>query len=241
MKITNTTILITGGTSGIGYALGEELLKRNNKVILLGKNPAKVEKAKQEGFEGIQCDLSRQQDIESAVVHIQNNYPDLSILFNNAGVQYNYLFTSTLIPLDRIKNEIEVNVTGQIILTQLLVPILSTAKKALIVNTTSGLAAFPKMDALVYSACKAAMGNFTTGLKYALRETNIAVAEFIPPVTATNMTAARDENKMPADELIKVILPQLEKGKSVVTTGKLRVFPWIAFLFPGLAHKILSN
>ena len=85
------------------------------------------------------------------------------------------------------------------------------------------------------------MHNFTTGLKYLLKGSGISVAEFIPPVTATNMTAGRDENKMSADKLIAAILPQLENGKSVVTTGKLRLFPWIAFFLPGLAHKILSK
>ncbi len=240
MKLTNKTILITGGTSGIGNTLAQALQK-HNKVILLGKDPVKLEKARQQGFLTIPCDLSKQEDIEKAAITVQNDYPDLAVLFNNAGVQYNYLFTSSVMPLDKIGQEMDINFTGQAVLTQLLIPVLMTKEQALIVNTTSGLAYFPKLNGLVYSASKAALRSFTTGLRYALCDSNVKVVEFIPPVTATNMTADRDENKMTPQELIRIILPQLEKGRKVVTTGKLRLFPWIAFLFPGLAHKILSK
>ena len=238
MKLSNKTILITGGTSGIGRALGEELLK-NNKVILMSRNATKLREARLKGFHTIQCDLSKQLEIENVVVEIQNEYSDLDVLFNNAGVQFNYLFTSAVIPLDKVRHEI--NVTGQIILTQLLIPLLMTSEKALIVNTTSGLGAFPKTDGLVYSASKAAMRNFTVGLRYALKNSGIKVVEFIPPVTATGMTADRNEDKMPLDDLMQITLPQLEKGKSLVAPFKMKLFPWIAFLFPSLAHKILSK
>ena len=127
MELVGKTILITGGTSGIGYALGQELLKKNNKVILLGRDSAKLIHAKNEGFHTIQCDLSKQRDIERAAVEIQNEFPGLDVLFNNAGVQYNYLLTSTVIPLDKIQKEITINLTGQILLTQLLIPILSNS------------------------------------------------------------------------------------------------------------------
>ena len=241
MQLINKTILITGSTSGIGYALGIALLKKQNKVILLGRDAEKLSQAQEKGFHTIQCDLSNQQDIEKTSIKIQNEYPDLDVLFNNAGVQFNYSFTSNVIPLDKIHQEIEINLTGQITLTQLLIPTLINAEKALIVNTTSGLGAFPKSDGLVYSASKAAMRNFTIGLKYALRNSRISVVEFIPPVTATNMTKGRDEEKMSVDELISIILPQLEKGYSIITPAKMRLFLWIAFLFPQLANKILTK
>jgi uncharacterized oxidoreductase len=135
----------------------------------------------------------------------------------------------------------EVNVTGQLTLTQLVIPLLSTSKKALIINTTSGLGAFPKPDGLVFSASKAAMRNFTTGLRYALKNTSIKVLEFIPPVTETRMTSCRNEKMMPVKKLIDYALPQIEKEKRVVTVLRMRLFLWIAFLFPGLAHRILAK
>ncbi|MCB9273739.1 MAG: SDR family NAD(P)-dependent oxidoreductase [Lewinellaceae bacterium] len=241
MKLTKNTILITGGTSGIGYELGKSLLEKNNKVILLGRNPAKLQEAASQGFQAIQCDLSDTQEIENAVIRIQNKYPDVNILINNAGVQYNYLFTEEAVSPDRIRKEMDINAAGQIILTQLLIPLLATSPKALIINTTSGLGAFPKSDGLVYSASKAAMRNFTTGLRFALKDTAINVLEFIPPVTDTGMTSGRDEKKMPVKALISHVIPQIEKERRVVTVPSMRIFLRIAFLFPALAHKILDK
>ena len=241
MHLSNNTILITGGTSGIGFILGKELLARGNTVILLGRNQQKLDQAKKQGFETIACDLNKQEDIESAVVYIQNHFPQINMLFNNAGVQYNYLFTDSVVPFDKIQQEIMTNVTGQIALTQLLIPLLNNAKEAFIINTTSGLGAFPKSDGLVYSASKAAMRNFTVGLRYALKDSPINVLEFIPPVTDTEMTAGREEEKMSAQALVDHILPQLEQEKRILTITKMRFFLWIAVLFPNLAHRILSK
>ncbi|MCB0473472.1 MAG: SDR family NAD(P)-dependent oxidoreductase [Flavobacteriaceae bacterium] len=240
MKLSNNTILITGGTSGIGLELGKALLKSNNTVILLGRNRTKLDALKLAGFETICCDLNKQSDIEKTAILIQNKFPKLNMLFNNAGVQYNYAFSENLLPPDKITQEININVTGQIVLTQLLIPLLST-NHSFIINTTSGLGAFPKSDGLVYSACKAAMRNFTTGLRYSLKHTGIKVLEFIPPVTETNMTRGRAEQKMTTAELVKKIVPQLQKEKKILTVFKMRIFLWIAFLMPSLAYGILEK
>jgi uncharacterized oxidoreductase len=241
MRLTNNTILITGGTSGIGYELGKRLLKLGNTVILLGRNEEKLNAAQQQGFEVIRCDLAKQDDIEAASVLIQNRFPSLNMLFNNAGVQFNYDFADSLTPLHSIEQEIAINVTGQMMLTQLLIPHLSTQEGATIINTTSGLGAFPKSNALVYSASKAAMRNFTQGLRFSLKEKGIDVMEFMPPVTATEMTAGRAENMMTTKALVDAILPQLRKGKRLLTIPKMRIFLWIAFFFPSVANAILSK
>ena len=241
MKLTNNTILITGGSSGIGLTLGRALLKLDNTVILLGRNKTKLTELEKEGFNTIECDLNNQDEIEAVSIQIQNNFPKLNMLFNNAGIQYNYNFTDNVIPLEKISQEISINITSQIILTQLLIPILNTNQKAFIVNTTSGLGAYPKEDGLVYSASKAAMRNFTIGLSNSLKNTPIQVLEFIPPVTDTKMTKGRKEQKMSADKLINKIIPQLHKGRKILTVPKMSIFLWIAFLFPALARKILSK
>jgi len=127
------------------------------------------------------------------------------------------------------------------IVTQLLIPLLTTNNSAYIINTTSGLGAFPKSDGLVYSASKAAMRNFTMGLRYSLKKKAIRVLEFIPPVTDTGMTADRKEQKMPVESLIQHIIPQLRKDKKTLTTLNMRIFLWMAFFFPTIANKILSK
>ena len=241
MKTSNNTILITGGTSGIGWALATALKSLNNTVILLGRNKAKLATAQNDGFETIACDLSDPSQIEAASVLLQNQYPNLNVLFNNAGIQQNYLFAECVVPMERMMEEVTINLTGQMALTQLLLPQLMQQERAFIVNTTSGLGAFPKSDGIVYSASKAGMRSFNLGLRYALKNTPIKVMEFIPPVTATAMTQQRNEDKMSPDNLVAYILPQLKKEKKVVTVPKMRLFLKVAKYFPGLAHKILSK
>lgn len=241
MELSGNTILITGGTSGIGLELGRALLGRGNTVILLGRNREKLRTLRADGFETLACDLGEATEVEQATVALQNRYPGLNMLFNNAGVQFNYDFAEAIISPERISAEIQVNLSGQLLLTQLVLPLLMAQPNAYIVNTTSGLGAFPKSDALVYSASKAGLRNFTTGLRYRLKGTMVRVMEFIPPVTDTGMTRGREEQKMSAEILVHTILPQLEKERRILTVPKMRLFLWISFLFPGLAHKILSK
>ncbi|KAA3622320.1 MAG: SDR family NAD(P)-dependent oxidoreductase [Bacteroidetes bacterium] len=241
MDLSGNKILITGGTSGIGFELGKELLSRGNEVILLGRNEAKLNEARRQGFFTLQCDLSKVEEIEDTVVKIQNQHPDLNMLFNNAGVQYNYLFCDEVVSPKRIDEEVQINLVGQLILTQQLLPVLRNNQKAYIINTTSGLGAFPKTDGLVYSVSKAAMRNFSKGLKYSLKGTSVKVFEFIPPVTDTGMTHGRGEKKMDAGQLVRMALKQLEKERKVITVPIMRVFLVIAFFFPAFADRILSK
>ncbi len=240
MQLTNKTILITGGTSGIGKVLANTL-KDVNTVLVTGTNDEKLNTMASEGFHTFRCDLSQTDQIEELVMAINAKFDRIDILFNNAGIQYNYDFRDAVIPVSKIGHEIHVNVTGQLILTNQLLPLLCASENGMIVNTTSGLSRFPKVDGLVYSVSKAAMRSFTIGLDYFLREYNIKVIEFIPPVTATHMTSGRDEKKMSPEELVKQILPQIEKGRSIVTTRQMRFFIFISKHFPSLAHKILSK
>jgi uncharacterized oxidoreductase len=55
------------------------------------------------------------------------------------------------------------------------------------------------------------------------------------------LTSGREEENMPVDALVRQILPQLKKERKILTVRKMRFFLWIAFLFPSLAHKILSK
>ncbi len=239
MKLENNTILITGGTSGIGLALGKSLLKKDNTVILLGRNKSKLQELEKVGFKTIYCDLRQIEDIEKAVLIIQNKYPNLNMLFNNAGIQNNYIFTEAITPFEKIKQEIEINFISQVQLTQLIIPILATKEKSFIVNTTSALGAYPKPDGLVYCATKGAMRNFTIGLRHTVKDLGIKVLEFIPPVTDTPMTSKRDEKKMSVNDLISKVLPQLKREKQVISVSSIRVFLFLAKIFPHITRKII--
>ncbi len=241
MQLSGNTILITGGTSGIGRELAMRFIHAGNKVIVLGRNRIKLEELASHGCIPIQCDLENRTQIDLSIEFIQSKYPSLNVLVNNAGIQYNPYFTKERVAYEQIHREIQVNLTSQVYLTNQLLPVLKNQVKSWIINTTSALGVFPKNDGVVYSLTKAAMRNFTTALSYDLENSSVEVLEMMPPVTDTGMTAGRKTGKMDPGDFVEHVLRQVKKNRKLITVFKLRSFIWISFMFPGLANRILSK
>lgn len=238
MKIKDHTILITGGTSGIGKALAE-VLAPNNQVIITGRSAQKLEAARRRGLTAFACDLTQAREVENLVVTLEQEFPQLDLLINNAGVQYNYDLLEESDISTQIRQEIATNLSGTIHLTHLLLPLLST-KPSTIINVSSALGVVPKSNGLIYSVSKAGLRSFTIGLRKILRNQAIRVVEIIPPVTDTEMTSERSETKMPVDELVKLILRQWENGKQLIAPAKVKFLLQLHRFAPGLANRLIG-
>ena len=110
MKTTGNTILITGGSAGIGFGLAKKFSEIGNKVIITGRNEEKLKAAISQlnNASYIMCDQSKQNDLEDLLLKVQNEFPEVNILINNAGIQYNYSLLEESQPFDRIENEINI-------------------------------------------------------------------------------------------------------------------------------------
>ncbi|MBI9054379.1 MAG: SDR family NAD(P)-dependent oxidoreductase [Bacteroidales bacterium] len=88
MNLSENTVLITGGSSGIGFEMAKEFLKRKNKVIITGRNEQKLQQAKEklDGVVAIKSDVSNPDDIIELYKQVEKDFPDLNILINNAGI-----------------------------------------------------------------------------------------------------------------------------------------------------------
>ncbi|GEO07634.1 SDR family oxidoreductase [Segetibacter aerophilus] len=196
MKTTGNTILITGGTSGIGLAFAEEFLRLGNTVIICGRRKERLAKIEQEhkGIITEVCDVAEANGRENLASWVINHYPQVNILINNAGLQ---LLTDLTKPinLERVNSEIATNLTAPIHLSSLFAQHLSTKEESAIINISSGLAFVPIAFMPVYCATKAAIHSITLSLRHQLRSTSVKVFEIAPPAVDTELGSDRRADK----------------------------------------------
>lgn len=196
MNITGNTILITGGTSGIGLAFAEEFIKEGNKVIITGRRADRLDAIKKRLPEIIikQSDVADVAQRTELAAWVIENHPDTNILINNAGVQYITDFNK-IVDLGKVHNELETNLIAPVHLASLFIPHLKEKQNATIINVTSGLAFVPIALMAIYCASKAAMHSLTMSLRYQLKDTGINVFEIAPPSVDTELGHDRRVDK----------------------------------------------
>lgn len=243
MITTGNTVLITGGSSGIGFALARHFLKLKNKVIITGRDASKLANIRNDFPEIVTFagDLTDKQSLHELVVFIQKEHPDLNILVNNAAVQYNYAFTEEQDLQFKIEHEISVNLTAPIQLTALLLPTLLKNGSSAIVNVSSGLFIAPKKSAPVYCSSKSAIHSFSKTLRYQLEGTGTNVFEIIPALVDTPMTEGRGKSKISAEQLTDEFIRDFEADKYESYIGKSKWLKRIHRLFPKLADRMMKN
>ncbi|AKD53918.1 SDR family oxidoreductase [Spirosoma radiotolerans] len=190
MNLTNKTALITGGASGIGYAIASLLKEKGNQVILVGRNADKLKKAGEAlGVGVIACDVSKEAEIEALVAELNQNYPTLSVLVNNAGVANLYQLGEGADAYKKALHEFGVNYFGPVLLTEKLLPLLKQQPEATIVNITSNVSFHPLVVLPTYSDSKAALHSHTVALRLGLaKNTAINVFEVMPSLVDTEAT-----------------------------------------------------
>jgi len=196
MQISNNTILITGGTSGIGLAFAEGFMAAGSKVIICGRREERLNdlREKHQNLITRTCDVANAADREALADWVLQNHSELNILMNNAGVQL-VLDMTKPVDLDRIQAEIETNVVAPVHLTSLFAQHLATKADAAVINISSGLAFAPLAFMPVYCATKAAVHSLTLSLRHQLKNTSVKVFEIIPPSVDTELGHDRREDK----------------------------------------------
>ncbi|MEI8279353.1 MAG: SDR family NAD(P)-dependent oxidoreductase [Bacteroidota bacterium] len=196
MKTSGNTILITGATSGIGFAFAEEFVQSGNSVIICGRRDDRLKHIKQQYPSIITkvCDIAIEEERRELSTWVIKHYPALNMVINNAGIQLVTDLTKE-VDLTRVRSEIETNLIAPIHLSSLLASHLARQSNAAIINISSGLSFVPIAFMPVYCATKAAIHSFTLSLRYQLRNTLIKVFEIAPPAVDTELGHDRREDK----------------------------------------------
>ena len=232
MKLSQRTILITGGTSGIGLELARQLVDRGNTVIVTGRGQEKLDAARQEvpGLHTFQSDVSDPVAIAALHAQVLAQFPALDTLVNNAGIMRNLNLNQDR-DLTDVTREIEINLSGPVRMIQQFLPHLKTRPGALIVNVSSGLAFVPMLAAPVYSATKAAMHSFSQSLRAQLAGTSVTVVE----------AETKGQKAMPVDVLARKAIAGIEAGTPEIRPGQSNALKLMSRLAPDFMFKQLSK
>ena len=225
MSFTENTVLITGGTSGIGRALAEVLQSKGNHVIIAGRRRNllnEVTKANA-GMTGVELNMDDAADIARVAGQLTQQFPSLNAVINNAGIMRPEDLRKG--ELDTAEAIISTNLLGPIRLTAALLPHLLQQPAATIFNVTSGLAFVPLALTPTYNATKAAIHSYTMSLRYQLRDSRVRVREIIPPWVATELMGEKptDPRAMPLDEFITETVSLIDTDADEITVQ--RVLP----------------
>jgi uncharacterized oxidoreductase len=241
MKLEGRTVLITGGTSGIGFELARRLIARRNTVIITGRDPQKLQEANSAlpGVHAFESDASKPEDIESLRQRVTTEFPACDTLINNAGVMRNINMNQPR-SLTDLTRELDINLIGQVQMVQAFLPHLKGRPNALIVNVSSGLAFVPFPLSPIYSAAKAGLHAFTRCLRVQLKGSSVTVVELAPPPVETKLFRGdfEKENKgqkaMPVGALVSKTIAGIEAGKVEIRPGLSNMLYLLSRFVPAL-------
>lgn len=182
-------IVITGTSRGLGYALTRELLGREGHCILgISRHPIPEIPNSISRFIQVRADLTKEEDIDSAVREVSNRVESLDVIINNAGLLINKPFRDTTsAEIDRV---MAVNFRSPALLIQKLLPLLKPGSHIMNIGSMGGVQGTMKFPGLsVYSASKGALTILTEALAEELKSLGIHVNCLAPGSVQTEMLA----------------------------------------------------
>ena len=249
MKLSGNTILITGGSGGIGLEMARQFLNRNNKVIITGRDEKKLQHAKQQldGVAVIRNDVSNPDNVVKLYQQAATDFPELNILINNAGILQTLDLRNGNLAVADLTREIDTNLKGTILMNNVFLPLLKRNDNPAIVNVSSGLAFAPLPMTPVYCSTKAAIHSYSLSLRAQLKHNGIKVFELVPPLTGTGLIAGFNENDikgvpvMPVEDMVAEFLKGLAKDEYEICAGQARLLRFMSRFFPNFILRQLSK
>jgi uncharacterized oxidoreductase len=245
MELKGKTILITGGTAGIGLEAAKQFLANGARVIITGRNQEKLNAAKNLYPEvtALKSDVANASDAQQLFNKVKE-LGGIDILYNNAGVMsapLNLGLANARHP-EAAENEVNINYLGVIRLNNLFMEMLKSRKEGAIINTSSFLSYVPFNLAPTYSASKVAVRFYTVSLRNHLQalHSRVKVFELLPPVVATEMTEGFDNKTISPEQLVKVLIAGIRKDRFTIRVGITKLLYLVSRLFPSLAFKIVN-
>ncbi len=256
-RLKDKVVIITGASSGIGYALAEFCLEVGMKVVLAARTvePMNLLIKKKEHYKSrslvVPTDITKQEDCRNMVEMAVKKFNRIDILINNAGISMRALFSE--LNTDVLKQVMDVNFYGAVYCTKYALPYLLESNGSIAgVSSITGYKGLPARTG--YSASKFALHGFLEALRIENLKTGLHVLIACPGFTSSQIRkkalnyqgvpqgeSPRNENKMmEASSVAKHIIKAINKRKNTLTLtceGKLVV--WLNKFFPSFIDKMV--
>ena len=180
----NKTIIVTGASSGIGYASVKFLCEKGYRVFALSRNIKKMQSLEQYGACLICVDLQDELSIKKAIQEITKKSPKIDVLINNAGYGSYGAFEN--VSSKEARAQFEVNIFGLATITKLIIPLMRKEKKGTIINVSSIGGKLGEPLGSWYHASKFALEGLSDSLRMELKGFNIKVVVLEPGAIKTS-------------------------------------------------------
>lgn len=249
MKSNGNTILITGGSRGIGLEMARQFSSSGNKVIITGRNEEGLSAAAAEisNLSTMQSDAGDPAQIKSLAEKVCAEFPETNVIINNAGIMKNVNLQDHELTPESLTDEIDINLKGPIQVVDAFLPHLKKVNDAAIVNVSSGLAFVPLPISAVYCSTKAALHSYTQSLRVQLSNTAIRVFELMPPATQTDLLGEFDESDMKGisvmktDKMVENFIEGFVGDQLEIRPGQANQLRFMNRFFPGFILKQMSK
>jgi len=244
MKLIDRTILITGGSSGIGLEMASILAQKGNQVIICSRSIEKLEKAVQliPGLEAFQCDLSNSGERKQLVHRMMKQYPECNLLINNAAIVHQTDFFSDQDMIEKANLEIETNFIAPVELTKMFSPHLQKNPDSAIIFITTGLVYSPKAIYPIYCATKSALHSFIQTLRWQIKSIPIDIYEVLMPAVDTPFHKGNPPKMaIPTDKAVGEMIDKLEKNQKNIRIGPVGVLYYLSRIAPDFAMKKVNS
>lgn len=200
MDITDRTVLIVGGTSGIGRGLARRLAAAGSTVIVGGRNTNAVE-----GFETVSIDVTVPESVAQARDDVLAAHPDLDLVITMSGVMLPENLRDPA-HIDQAESTIAVNLLGTIRVIDAFTPHLIGRGSGDLVTVSSGIGFLPFPLMPTYGASKAGVHAYTESLRAQLDGTGVRVTELIPPAVATAGQEKLNPSALPLEDFLDEVI-----------------------------------
>lgn len=222
-ELKDKVAIVTGASSGIGASIAETLSQHGVKVILTGRNEARLSDVAKQLQENSQSeidthivDVTQKDEVAKLVKETENKFGHVDILVNSAGLMLSSAITDG--DVEAWENMIDVNVKGTLYGINAVLPIFLNQSTGHIINIASISGFEVTKQSTLYSASKAAVHTITQGLEKELAKTGVRVTSISPGMVDTPLSGNTDwgsRKKLDPQDIAEAVVYALQQPSHV--------------------------